>query len=131
MILVDSNVFIASENKDDTNHLRAKSVLELIQSDKFGSLILPDYVFDEILTHIAARRGKSRALEIGNWLLSSGLTLIYISEPIFKEAWGIFQKSSELSFTDCVIVAFAREKNAAIATFDGRFSPFKEVRIVS
>ena len=129
-VVVDSSVLIAYRNESDERHAKALELFKQIEKGEYGSPLLIDYVFDETLTYIFSKRGKARSLAVGNWLLSSDFDLDYATSVIFQEAWFIFQKSSELSFTDCVIVAFAREKNASIATFDGHFSQFKDLRIV-
>ncbi len=130
-IIIDSNVLIAYDNPREENHRKAVEIMVNIKNREFGEAIVLDYVFDETLTFIAGRQGKVTALNLGQNVLSSSAVLAFANSVLFYEAWKIFQKSSELSFTDCVIVAFAREKNAAIATFDGHFSQFKDLRIVS
>ena len=130
-LVIDSGIFIAYESQADENHLVAKELFKRIEKDEFGSIFLLDYVFDEVLTQIASRRGKNRAVAAGKWLMASEMDMHFISSAVFEAAWQIFKKSSELSFTDCVIAAFAREKNAAIATFDGHFAQFKDLRIIS
>ncbi len=129
-LVIDSSVFIAYEGEADENHDAAKELFEKIDRGEFGSIILVDYVFDEVLTQILSRRGKNRALVAGKWILSCGANLDFVSESNFREAWRIFEKSTNLSFTDCIVIAVAREKNAAIATFDSHFSQFKDLKIV-
>ncbi len=130
-IAIDSSVLIAYVNKDDGNHHSALQLFKEIEKSEYGQPVILDYVFDEVVTYFSSKHGKKLALSTGQWMFSSDFELHYISHSVFQEAWNIFQKSSDLSFTDCVIAVFARESNSSIATFDGHFSQFKDLRIIS
>ena len=130
-VLIDTSVIIAYYNIQEARHAEAVELVNRASKGEFGSIIISDYVFDETVTFFYSRFDKKRALEVGNWLLSHDVLIISTMESTFNEAWSIFQKSTKLSFTDCVLIVLAREKHALIATFDGHFNQFKDLRIVT
>lgn len=130
-VLIDTNVLAAYSNKDDSNHYAAKFLLERAVKGEFGTIFISDYVFDEFTTLTCARLGKKKAVELGNWLASSLVVFEYANESEFKDAWKVFCTSSNLSFTDAMIVVIARRKKAAVLTFDKWFAQFKDVRIIT
>ncbi len=128
MILIDTNVFVAYYNEQDTTHKRAVSLLKEIFLHKYGLPITTDYVFDEAVT-VTLRRTKNKdcAIALGNSILTSEIRLLRIHEGIFQEAWNLFQ-TQKISFTDCTLVAAMRALNIEyLATFDETLQKVKGV----
>ncbi len=133
MILLDSSLVIAYSNKSDENHDRALGIVEDIAKDKYGTPVITDYIFDEIITVMAIKtKDLSRVVESGNKLLEANI-LLRIDELIFHKAWEIFkdQQKANLSFTDCTTIATCKANGISnLATFDEDFQRMQELRTV-
>lgn len=134
-ILVDTGVFYANYNKNDGNHLVAKSIYENIVEGEYGTPILLDYIFDELVTLIQVRTKRNDiATEIGNLVLdqlNDLFTLFQVSGVVFQSAWELFRDQSGskyLSFTDCVLIRTAKNFEIKyIASFDNQMKSFHTV----
>jgi predicted nucleic acid-binding protein len=77
------------------------------------------------VTFLNSRRLHAKAVEIGNRLLNSpSVQFIQVSETIFLEAWELFQKYNDKSYslTDCVsFVVMEQLKIKEALTFDNHF----------
>lgn len=133
MIIIDSSFLVAYHNERDVHHSRAREGLErLIQGD-WGSALLPEYVFLETVTVIAARRGARKAVEVGGMLLRAEEYEFVPCSTFFVSAFERFQEmpGRSPSFTDAAIVAIARERAAGfVATFDSDFRGVAELTVV-
>ena len=45
-IFIDSSVFCAYTNSRDVHHSKAMSIMQEVVSEKYGSGIITDYIFD-------------------------------------------------------------------------------------
>jgi len=61
LILLDSSLIVAYSNQADENHAKAKQVVEDVAKERYGTPVITDYVFDEVVTVIKAS-GKTHAL---------------------------------------------------------------------
>ena len=95
--------------------------------------VVSDYVFDETVTVIFIRlRDLRRAVRIGEYLRKS-VELVKVASSNFEDAWRIFKKQKEtsFSFTDCTSISVMRRMNIRnIATFDSDFLKLKEVNVI-
>ncbi len=66
MIFVDTSGWYAVEVEDDVNHEAACKFLAKIASGKYGIIVTSDYVLDETLTLLRARRDLATATEFIN-----------------------------------------------------------------
>ncbi|MDO8642723.1 MAG: PIN domain-containing protein [Candidatus Woesearchaeota archaeon] len=130
MILIDANVFLAYENKDDVHHTKACGLLNKIQGGTYGSWFITDYIFNEVVGVTLRKFGKERAVTIGEGLLKS-VVLLNIDEHLLQEAWKIFTKTDlGLNLVDCTnLVALTVTNTDTIATFDEEFK--KVSRVIS
>jgi len=133
-ILIDSSVIIAFHNLDDENHNRARVLMEEIVSDKFGRAYISDYIFDECVT-VALIKLKSveEAVNLGNYLIESEISMIKATENVLLQSWEIFRKrnTGRLSFTDCVNIAFLEMLEIDyLATFDIEFKKVPSIKII-
>lgn len=130
-IFVDASVFCAYANLDDVHHQKAKKIMNNIVSGKYGHGITTDYIFDETVTVVLRRIDKKNAAEVGNLILHSEINLVGIDPMAFQRAWELFQKTENLSFTDCTSIAFMRMFGIQnIATFDKEFSKIRDIQVV-
>lgn len=129
--LVDTSFLEALHNKREEKHERAKEIVERIDRGEFGKLLLHEYVFDEAVTLALSHSGKADARALGEWLLSSEFELIPSDSLTFKEAWKLFNETESLSFTDCVITAVAKQRGAAVITFDKHFRAIPGLKTIS
>lgn len=124
MIVLDSSFLVAYHNERDVHHAAATEVMGSLLNGSWGELLLPEYVFLEVVTVLAARLGLETAVGVGETLLNAReLDFIPCSE-LFLETFDLFRRQSTgaLSFTDAATVAIARRRQARhVATFDNDF----------
>jgi predicted nucleic acid-binding protein len=129
---LDTSYVLALELSNDQNHRAAlKHWRSTIKS--LPSLVTTSYIFDEITTYFNNHGYHSKAIEVGDRLLSSSsVQLVHVDEDLFNQAWQYFQdhQDKRYSFTDCV--SFVVMKNLEIETafaFDKHFvqARFKRV----
>lgn len=90
--------------------------------------MITDYIFDEFLTVLLARRGKKLSVEAGEKLsLDKNVRRLRIIDEVFEKAWEIYQNftDKEWSFTDCT--SYVLMKNLSIdagLSFDEHFRQF-------
>lgn len=77
------------------------------------------------MTYFNSRNFHSKAVEIGNRLLtSSSVEFIQVEETLFSEGWELFQSRSDKSYslTDCIsFVTMKRLGISTALTFDAHF----------
>jgi len=133
LILLDSSLIVAYSNQADENHAKAKQVVEDVAKERYGTPVITDYVFDEVVTVMLARtRSLARATKLGETLLEA-TQLVRIDEDLFDAAWVIFrqQRKNKFSFTDCTSIAMCRANGISnMATFDGDFAELDDVNAI-
>lgn len=116
MIIIDTNFFVALINTRDNNHPRAIELLKEISNNIYGQRITIDYVLDEAITTTWVRTKKQNLVK-NIYEMIYGNISIYdlktVTENLITKAWDIhnqyFSEKKPLSFTDCMIIAFATE----------------------
>ncbi len=125
-LFVDTSYLIALENGDDQYHKIASSHWSEVAKLSSPSLVTSSYVFAELVTLLNNRSAHSKAVELGENLLTSRLfNLVHVDEELFHEAWDYFQqhKDKRYSLTDCVsFVLMRRFGITAALTFDKHFA---------
>ncbi|MBS7612124.1 type II toxin-antitoxin system VapC family toxin [Candidatus Bathyarchaeota archaeon] len=133
MILLDSTLIVAYSNEADENHAKALQVVKDLDRGRYGTPVITDYIFDEVVTVMLIRtKSVEKVFELGETLLNSTL-LLRIDEHMFSLAWSIFkeQKKPTFSFTDCTNIAVCRVNGISnIATFDEDFQKLEGYTIV-
>lgn len=133
MILLDSSFIVAYLNEADENHSKAIRVADDLDKGKYGTPVMTDYIFDEVITVMLMKvKNIAKASEVGEALLNSTL-LLRIDEHIFDLAWSMFKKQDKprFSFTDCTTIAICKVNGITkIATFDKEFQNLKEYTII-
>lgn len=133
MVVLDSSFVIAFHNNRDAHHTAAGTVMEQLLAGEWGDALLPEYVFLEVVTVLAARRDLAVAVSVGDILLEAREIEFVPCSDIFPEAVRIFrgQRRRGPSFADAAILAIAREREAGyIATFDTGFRELAGVSVV-
>ena len=97
-----------------------------ILTNKYGTLVTSDYVLDETLTLIRARRRVGVAMQFLNKIRKShNLTLVWIDKEEFDKAAILFETSIERqiwSFTDCTSFSIMKELGITdVYSFDSDF----------
>ena len=125
-LFLDTSYLIAVENADDQHHKTAsKHWRDLLKSSP-RPLVTSSYVLVEVVTLLNNRRTHSKAVELGNNLLSSRLfNVVHVNEELFYEDWRYFQKYKDkrYSLTDCVSFVLMNKLGIEEAlTFDKHFT---------
>lgn len=128
-VLIDTSFLVAYYDSRDNNHQRSTELLKDIETRKFGSTFISDYIFDETITLLKKYIGNKRATEKGNDILNS-LELIEVDTAVFNSAWDISKKFDELSFTDCTSIALMKRYDISyITTFDAELKKVVNVLV--
>lgn len=133
MILLDSSLIVAYSNEVDENHVKAKKVVDDVAKEKYGTPVITDYVFDEVVTVMLVRtKSLARVTKLGETLLGA-TQLVRIDEDLFGAAWVIFkqQRKNKFSFTDCTSIAVCKANGISnVATFDEDFAELDNVSAI-
>lgn len=130
MIFVDTSAWFATFVVADRHNAAATSWF----SQNTIPLVTTDYIVDELLTLLQARREYSMALQLGTLLFNEALAkLEWISEADVRAAWSVFEKYQDKgwSFTDCTSrVVMERLGITQAFAFDEHFGQFGTVGVL-
>lgn len=133
-IFIDSSVFVAYGNLDDLHHEKSVRIIEDTVSGKYGKAFTSDYVFDESVTVALARtKDLGKAVGLGDVILKSEVSLLSVSDTIFRETWTLFRKENrqKMSFTDLTNIVLMKTCGIEnIASFDRAFKKFEGIDVV-
>jgi predicted nucleic acid-binding protein len=123
VIVLDSSVLCAYHNTRDVHHPAARDVVARLVAGEWDRGLLLEYVFLEVVTVLLARRGADTAMAAATALLEARELDFVPCSPFFRDTLLTFQSQARriLSFTDATIVTVARQRKAALATFDRGF----------
>ncbi len=123
---VDTSYLIAVEVADDQMHEVATRHWRDWLKTPSTTLVTSSYVLVEVVAYLNNHRRHSKAVELGNNLLSSkSINLIHVNEALLLEGWRYFQKHSDktYSLTDCIsFVLMTRLGIVEALTFDKHFA---------
>lgn len=129
-IFVDTGAWFARFVPSDRDHPAARDWFER----NTYPLITSDYIIDELLTVLKARKEYQRALEVGPSLFNGNVCdLVWITQADVNNAWRVFStyRDKEWSFTDCVShVMMERLGITTAVAFDEHFREFGTVTVV-
>lgn len=130
MILVDTGAWFAAFIPEDPDYAAASGWLESNEQP----LITTDYIIDETLTLMRARRQRQRAVRIGAQFFAGELAKVHrITEDEFRRAWDVFRAftDKDWSFTDCTSKVVMEVLGITTAfSFDQHFRQFGTVTVV-
>jgi uncharacterized protein len=134
VIVLDTSFLVAFYNSRDAHHAASVQPMSEIIDGGYGTALLPEYVFVELLTVLAARRDLAAAIHVGDILLAAREVELVPCSDVFSAAFDAFRSqppSAGLSFADAAIVAVARARGAArIASFDRGFARIGGIELV-
>ena len=122
-VVVDTNIFVALLNKNDSTHARALKLLDFLEENQ-AILFTSSDVIGETLTVMARKLGKKQAIDFLAGYKISGIKEIFIDEEIREDAQKLFLKvrSKLVSFIDCSSTVAIRQNKIPYAfTFDKQF----------
>ena len=123
---VDTSYLIAVEVADDQMHEVASRHWRDWLETPSSTLVTSSYVLVEVVAYLNNHRRHSKAVELGNNLLSSkSINLIHVNEAILLDGWRYFQKHSDKSYslTDCISFVLMTKLGIVEAlTFDKHFA---------
>jgi predicted nucleic acid-binding protein len=130
MIFVDTSAWFASFIPSDPDHVAAAQWLAANKD----TLLTTDFVVDETLTLLRARKETQRSLRAGDQFFQGGLAQLYfLAEDDIRLAWNTFRRNAdkEWSFTDCTskIIMNKLQSTTAFA-FDHHFRQFGTTLVV-
>ena len=134
MIVIDSSFLIAYYNARDAHHPAATQLMARFLDGEWGRGFLLEYVFLEVVTVLAARRGLAAASATSQILLQASELEFVACSDFFIQTFNVFrnQSSGTLSFTDAAIVSVARERaGGVVASFDSDFRGVEGIVLVS
>ena len=124
VVILDTCFLIALRNKDDENHQKAQELMKNVLKGTYGTIIVTDYVYDEIMTLAMIRTNKKALIkDIEDYIFKSKkIKFIYMNEKQFLTTKDVFKKyfDHKLSFTDSSLLALQNTLTAPsfIATFE-------------
>ena len=130
-IFIDASVLVAFANEDDIHNKKAIKIINSVVLNEYGQALTTDYIFDEAVSVTLRKSNKKNAKELGNYVLNSEIYIAKVDTLIFQEAWRLFEKLEDFSFTDCTIIAFMKTfdiKN--LATFDKEFKKLQWINVI-
>ncbi len=133
MIVLDSSFIIAFHNERDVHHERAVPIMSRLMAGEWEMGLLPEYIFLEVVTVLAARRNIDTATRVGDVLLNARELRFVPCSELFLDAYELFraQPRAKMSLADAAIVAAARRFGAAnVATFDTDFAAIEGLTMV-
>jgi predicted nucleic acid-binding protein len=130
MIFVDSGAWFASFVEGDEHYQVASEWFD----NNIQPLLTTDYIVDETLTLLRARRQSAVALKLGEQFFKGALAQVYyVTEADLLTAWDIYRHFSdkEWSFTDCTSKVVIEKLGITRAfAFDHHFQQFGSVIMV-
>lgn len=131
MIILDASVLLAYDNVNDVHHHRATRIMQLLEEGKYGEPLITDYVFQEVVGVTFRKKGKERAIYIGNTLRNIAFMMPF-DDHLLQLAWEFFvNTTTTLNFVDCTtVIAGIFTKTPFLATFDKEFSRIESIHIV-
>ncbi|MBI4272883.1 type II toxin-antitoxin system VapC family toxin [Candidatus Uhrbacteria bacterium] len=128
-IFVDSNYFVALFNEKDSLYAQAQTVADLLDMQS-SVLVISNFVFLEVVTVLAQRRGKSVSKAAGSYLLNTArIEFVHIDSTLQQDSWNTFQSvsSKNISFVDCSTIAVMKAEGIrTLLTFD--FNDFRALQ---
>ena len=113
-VILDSSVFIAYLNENDSQH---KKALLIFKNLSVESILISEYVLLEVLTVIQNKVSKSQALKFKNFIIENFSDSILRSDDFFGDTFDLFgENSGKLSFVDVSLLVLS--KKYEVITFD-------------
>ena len=115
MIILDSSVWIALINNDDSCYEKARNIVKNIF---YEDIDIYDFIFTEILTVLRKKTSIKLCSKFIRFIDKTKIGITLNNEKLIKLANNTFFKFDKLSYTDCLILASALLSEARLVTFD-------------
>lgn len=109
MIFADADFFIGFLHEKDAHHKKCLQLIKKINED----IITSWDVIDEVVTKLSYYQSKKVSLRFLKRVIEEKINVFFPNPALFLAAKEIFaqQTSKKISFTDCVNMAIAKEKD--------------------
>lgn len=124
MIVIDTSVLVAFNNRRDVFHSVAQAAMEGFAFGTWGKGLLLEYVFLETMNVLKRKLTPAMAIHAGGFLRRSHQLEFVSTSDLFPSFWNEFRSDylSPLSFTDHALAHIARQRaGGKILTFDKAF----------
>jgi predicted nucleic-acid-binding protein len=128
VIAIDTNVLVRILINDPSQSGQVKLARQF--AEKHRHLFIPQWVQAELVwvLDFSYKMAKTDILPILHHLYENGaFTLQY--EEQFETALQLFQ-TSNVNFSDCLILQACKQADCQLATFDKKFSKFSQVKLL-
>lgn len=124
LAFLDTAYLIALESVNNQYHKNAKKHFQRFLKNE-PELVTSTYIIDETVTFFNNRNKHSKAVKIGESLLTSpSVDLIHVDENLFLAGWLFFKNHSDktYSLTDCISFVLMEQRDLYdVLTFDHQF----------
>ena len=134
MIVLDSSFLVAFHNAGDVHHAAAERLMERLLEGEWGTALVLEYAFLEVVTVLRMRLDLPTAVSVGETLLRAREVEFVPCSEVFLQAFDVFrvERGTSLSFADAAITAVARSHPPGfVATFDADFDGLEGVTVVA
>ena len=127
-MFIDSVIWIAYKNKNDSWHEKAKNLLPSILSTSERAYVT-DYIILETVNHLLRKTTFETAKEtLEMFLRSPRITSLYNEENTFRQTQDLFDRHSGLSITDAnIVLHMLRLKERTLFSFDSGFDGVRQI----
>lgn len=127
--VLDSNVLIASHDRDDERHESSRAIVRGIDRGELPEGRVTNYVVAETLNLLHSRHSHGLAVDTYDRLnRSAGVRIERVTETDFEQGSTLFRTYEGLSFVDAVLVAYMNRENIThIYSFDDDFDALDSV----
>ncbi len=115
MMMIDSSIWVALFDKNDSCHAEAVKLMENLNS-KFIKLI--NHVYAEVLTVLKNKKLNNECQKFINFLSITKIKINFSNENSFTLANFLFFQFKKLSFADCLLISMSNLNNTELMTFD-------------
>ncbi len=127
-MFIDSVIWIAYKNKNDSWHEKAARLLPTILSTRERAYIT-DYIILETVNHLLRKTSFETAKEtLEMFLRSPRITTLYNDENTFRQTQDLFDRYSGLSITDAnIVLHMLRLRESTLFSFDSGFDGVRQI----
>jgi len=129
-MFIDSVIWIAYKNRNDSWHDKAKRLLPTILKGTREKVYVTDYVALETVNHLLRKTSFETAKEtLEMFTRSPRITTLYNDESTFQATYDVFLEYPGLSLTDANIVHhMSMLRETTLFSFDRGFDAVKGIR---
>jgi len=114
MRIADTSALYALFSQNDVHHEEAMN--EVKNPD---TILVPSEIWSETIALIHYRQGFDMAVRAGKALLDlPHVDLLCSRMDSVHYSWDMYQKKGDLSFPDCIVLGWCKDKGAPPLTFD-------------